>query len=1580
MTQRKIFILLSLASFGLIGCEDVPSSYIHHNTVNDRCSSDIPCVSGVCDPVSGTCVECVQDSDCLNPDTPVCDKNAHVCTSACETDKDCPKGICDNHICRQIACESNADCPSGVCDTAKHLCVECVVDPDCAQGVCDTENNRCVECNADSDCPVGVCNTQKHECKGCTQHSECTDAASPICNLSNGNCEPCKNLPEGENKCPEVSKETPVCMSAGDKAGQCVECENAGDCTSDVCIDNICKQCDDTHPCTGEGEFCEETGSNANMCVVCNDTIPCNGDLVCSDQGQCVECNSDAECKDASKPACDLQNHVCVQCNGATQEDNCAAPTPICDDAKHVCVACVRTENEVFNEGCQKLDPTKPICLENSEDSANNRCVACDSDTSADQCTSDAASPICHLSAEDGEANVCVPCTSSDQCKAKEGAFDLCNTESGACVECLEVSDCPAGMLFCENNKCGNCHSSEDCPNGVCVDNVCKECEKDEDCKNPDKPVCALEGVNKNTCVPCNPATQDDNCKDKTKNDVVTPVCAVDDDPGYANQCYECNPGENPLVKAKDCEGKVSEDGINLLYCASKPSPKAHFCVECIPAPADADTGIDESCLNVTKNGVLSQVCADDRAVAEVQNTCVECDDDAVKTQCNANAAAPICNLDSASELAYRCVACDITDIAVGNAQCAKKDSTKPICVPEDGSYEAKAGSCVECITAQDCAQGSDCNPHNQCVECTDRQNTEQCTDPQAAVCCDEAAFAAGKCTAKVASGTFKCEKCDVTTNCIGGVCNETTGRCEPCNTDAECVTVERGICVEGVCEKCVETGSEKNCNMVCSQTTGKCEPCVDVNDDPSLINCHKVCDQLTNACEPCDNVDYFCRTGVCNLNSESEKFGFCEPCTPENCAEGKCGDDGLCHKVCESGTLCTKPGNDINRESCCVGTEICTTAGVCIKPGEGCTKDSDCPIWDYCDIPELAEYGTCVPITSDPQACFTIPEFEAIKPTIKWHYNDAVVSFPVVADLTGDGIPEIIFTNNSYKLSAVDGKTGKATSITTSTVFNKHNDIAVADIDNDGKIEVLVPSATAKNDTTGLYIMNLVDDGDGGFKWNQKALIKLPISELTENGGKYWADLHPTVADLDENGTPDIITTRGIINGDNLSDWHCKMKMGQFHAWYHYMFAVADLDQDGESEIIVDKFYDKDCNVILDDSASNGWGYAAVADLLPDAGEAGELVPEIVRVKASSASSGSVSVWKVYKNGSTWSQKKIWEKSHPGGGGGNPVIADFDGDGQKDIGVAGGSKFAVFKGNTGEIMWSSATDDASSYRTGAAVFDFEADGKAEVVYRDQQKLRIYDGTTGKELWWDYSTSGTVIDYPLIVDVDGDGQTEIVVVSEAKGSYHHDRLGVTVYGDTYGKWVPARKIWNQHSYHVTNINDDGTVPVHEEANWLNKRLNNYRANVPPEGFYNQPNFVPGLLVEDKTHCKSSPVTLGLQATIANLGDKDITGQIQVSFYLESPDGSQKYYIGTASHSGLAINAKDNLTFDWDQKTVYPIVDGSISETSIQLTDITGYKAVFTVDDAANTGLPEYTECNEEDNSLKTSQYLVLTGC
>ncbi len=65
-------------------------------------------------------------------------------------------------------------------------------------------------------------------------------------------------------------------------------------------------------------------------------------------------------------------------------------------------------------------------------------------------------------------------------------------------------------------------------------------------------------------------------------------------------------------------------------------------------------------------------------------------------------------------------------------------------------------------------------------------------------------------------------------------------------------------------------------------------------------------------------------------------------------------------------------------------------------------------------------------------------------------------------------------------------------------------------------------------------------------------------------------------------------------------------------------------------------------------------------------------------------------------------------------------------------------------------------------------------------------------------------------------------------------AYHRDCVpGVRVYRDARDRWASSRTIWNQHAYHVTNVDEDGTIPRSSAVlpNWSDPELNNFRQNV-----------------------------------------------------------------------------------------------------------------------------------------------------
>jgi hypothetical protein len=219
---------------------------------------------------------------------------------------------------------------------------------------------------------------------------------------------------------------------------------------------------------------------------------------------------------------------------------------------------------------------------------------------------------------------------------------------------------------------------------------------------------------------------------------------------------------------------------------------------------------------------------------------------------------------------------------------------------------------------------------------------------------------------------------------------------------------------------------------------------------------------------------------------------------------------------------------------------------------------------------------------------------------------------------------------------------------------------------------------------------------------------------------------------------------------------------------------------------------------------------------------------------------------------------------------GGPPVIADFDADGRMEFASPGLDQITAFDldcyddpnvkadpkncknpdgPNSEGILWQKK--GARGATSGAAVFDFDGDRRSEVVYADQCFMRIMDGISGDVLFSVPRSSTTRYDYPVIADVDGDGHTEIVTASNDDNTTLNcpasDPLntrapvafeathGVTVWADAEKRWAGSRPIWNQYTYSITNVNDDGTVPsmgeVASQFNSPDTDPNSLRQNV-----------------------------------------------------------------------------------------------------------------------------------------------------
>ena len=261
---------------------------------------------------------------------------------------------------------------------------------------------------------------------------------------------------------------------------------------------------------------------------------------------------------------------------------------------------------------------------------------------------------------------------------------------------------------------------------------------------------------------------------------------------------------------------------------------------------------------------------------------------------------------------------------------------------------------------------------------------------------------------------------------------------------------------------------------------------------------------------------------------------------------------------------------------------------------------------------------------------------------------------------------------------------------------------------------------------------------------------------------------------------------------------------------------------------------------------------------------------------------------------------------------------------------------------------------EVSSGFTGTSVFDFDGDGQSEIIYRDEIDLYIIkgeDGSIRNQVSGSPCSSQTQNEYPIVADVDGDGETEIIVtcgdVPNTFGQYpatdsRRDKGVVRVYKSKDSFWVPARKLWNQFSYFNVNIDDDLGVPQFTQPHNVNFAQVCANSNGPKfslNKFLNQSPRITNCgdlafpaaqldLNKDSISvvppsCPAEQLTVNLY--LENNGDYPVTKPIPVAFYAKNPttyEGTEDIFLDTVYvdvPGGLQSDSSYWTTFTIDAK-------------------------------------------------------------
>lgn len=160
---------------------------------------------------------------------------------------------------------------------------------------------------------------------------------------------------------------------------------------------------------------------------------------------------------------------------------------------------------------------------------------------------------------------------------------------------------------------------------------------------------------------------------------------------------------------------------------------------------------------------------------------------------------------------------------------------------------------------------------------------------------------------------------------------------------------------------------------------------------------------------------------------------------------------------------------------------------------------------------------------------------------------------------------------------------------------------------------------------------------------------------------------------------------------------------------------------------------------------------------------------------------------------------------------GGIPTIVNITGDCKPELIVAHQYELRKYSFDGVQYLnldYAIPTSDDSGVNS-AAVFDLNGDGRMEIIYRDQTTLRVFDGPTGDMNFQTPLIHSTTTEIPIVTDIDDDGHAEIIIDGTLPGD---TLLRLYCFESAGEPWMPARNIWNQSSYHVTNVYDDMTIP------------------------------------------------------------------------------------------------------------------------------------------------------------------------
>ena len=467
---------------------------------------------------------------------------------------------------------------------------------------------------------------------------------------------------------------------------------------------------------------------------------------------------------------------------------------------------------------------------------------------------------------------------------------------------------------------------------------------------------------------------------------------------------------------------------------------------------------------------------------------------------------------------------------------------------------------------------------------------------------------------------------------------------------------------------------------------------------------------------------------------------------------------------------------------------------------GEGTTGE---PV-DFCSVGEdIDGIG----------ACATGPLAPSFAGEVQWSWGAGIggsLTTPLVANLTddnGDGVvdlcdtPDIVVlvrypvdmnepgAESPTRIVVLDGNSGPGGDVhwELERRFAQAVNPALGDIDGDGEVEIIA----VERDESDLWRLVAISN-TGEVEW------VAPVGYDNEIGFLG----HVALADMDADGDVEIMA--GQIIADHQGNTLAVISTAASSSGF-----AVDLDDDGDLEYVhATGAHHHDGTPYFQHIGGGDLSFPQVADIDDDG------LPEVV--------------YSDYPQGiAVYEHDGALKLSNalPDLAGLPAALHDMDGDNAVDIAVGynyvgvgpGSASFSVLEFADDELTAAWTKPTVGGCCAGGTAFDFLGDGTAEAIFGDDQQVYVFD-EIGTVLTTTPRSTPTGTDYPVVADVDNDGSAEIVFVAE-------DTV-LRVIRDADEGWVSARRIWNQHAYHVTNVREDGTIPTVQPKNWAT--LNTFR--------------------------------------------------------------------------------------------------------------------------------------------------------